>query len=181
MAPLTTSSTDDGIALVLPDRLYGRDAPYARLAEAWQEAADGERVLALVSGYSGVGKTALVQRLRAEVVAGGGLFVAGKHDQLRRGTPYLAIAEALTQLAHRLRDLPATEFTLRANALRAAMGGLDRVMLELAPALGPVLGDPPPVPVLSGVEARPRTATTKSGRRIRSPGRCRRRRRSASR
>ena len=73
--------------LVLPTRLYGRDSAYGRLASAWKKGAEGARVLALVSGYSGVGKIAVVQRLTTDVEASGGLSVAGKRDQVRRSTP----------------------------------------------------------------------------------------------
>ena len=115
-------------------------------------------MLALVSGYSGVGKTSIVARLQEEVESGGGLFISGKYDQICRCTPYLGISGALTQLAHRLERLSPEVFAARAEEIRSAVSELGRVILDLAPALAPVLGDPPEVPTLPGIEARNRCA-----------------------
>jgi predicted ATPase len=144
--------------LSLPALLYGRDGACGRLESAWNEARDGARSLALVSGYSGVGKTAIVGRLREKVLGGGAVFLGGKYDQARRNTPYVAIAEALTELAEHLTSLPSELFETRCAAIRDGMGGLARVIVDLAPALAPALGHPPPIPALPGIEARHRCA-----------------------
>lgn len=144
--------------LSLPALLYGRDAACVRLVSAWGEAQGGARALALVSGYSGVGKTAIVLQLREQVQSSGVAFISGKYDQVRRSTPYVAIAEALTELAGHLASLPAEIFEARCAALRESMGGLARVIVELAPALAPALGHPPSLPALPGIEARHRCA-----------------------
>jgi predicted ATPase len=144
--------------LSLPTLLYGRDAACVRLVSAWGEVQGGARALALVSGYSGVGKTAIVLQLREQVHGSGAVFVSGKYDQVRRSTPYVAIAEALTELAVHLASLPLEIFEARCAVLREAMGGLARVIVDLAPALAPALGHPPPLPVLPGIEARHRCA-----------------------
>jgi predicted ATPase len=144
--------------LSLPVLLYGRDGAYGRLVSAWGEAREGARALALVSGYSGVGKTAIVQRLREQVHGGGAAFLSGKYDQARRSTPYVAIGEALAELAEHLAGLPPELFETRCAAIREGMGGLARVIVDLAPALAPALGHPPPLPALPGIEARHRCA-----------------------
>ena len=143
--------------LVFANHLYGREAVAARLREAWG-AAQSTRILALVSGYSGSGKTALVEQLRVEAELRGECFISGKCDQERRGTPYLPIAEALTQFARHFSTLPLAIQAVRSAELRAAVGASGRVLLEFAPALSPILGDAPPVPTLQGVEARHRCA-----------------------
>ena len=140
--------------LPLPELLYGRDAAYGRLMSAWREVRDGARVLAVVSGYSGVGKTAIVRQLREPLCGDGAAFISGKYDQVRRSTPYVAIAEALTEYARGLERLPPH----RIEAIRAAMGGLARVIVDLVPALAEVLGNPAPVAALPGIEARHRCA-----------------------
>jgi len=158
MIGFTTQEEDPSPALVFPDRLYGREAAHGSLVQSWSDACRGERVLALVSGYAGIGKTSVVCRLRTDVQKAGGIFISGKHDESRRTTPYLGIAEALTNLSRQLMALPTAEFATRADELRVAVGGLGRVILDLAPALGPILGTPPPIPSLPGLEARQRCA-----------------------
>lgn len=144
--------------LALPVQLYGREAVCERLVSVWLEARKGVRALALVSGYSGVGKTAIVQQLRKQVVGEGAAFIGGKHDQVRRSTPYVAIAEALGEFARYLAALPPAHREARCVPIRQAMGGLARVIVDLAPALAPALGYPPPLPVLPGIEGRHRCA-----------------------
>ncbi|MFC5569051.1 ATP-binding protein [Lysobacter yangpyeongensis] len=154
---MITSRSSSQAQLSLPDALYGRDAAYERLMAAWHEARGGKRALALVCGYSGIGKTAIVRQLR-EQIGGEAVFVGGKYDQVQRSTPYMAIAEALTEFAQYLASLPSALFETRCATIREAMGGLARVIADLAPALARALGNPPPVPVLSGIEARHRCA-----------------------
>ena len=66
-------------------------------AERGNTAASAEMLL--VSGYSGIGKSALVQELYKLITAKRGYFVAGKFDQFQRNIPYSAIASALQKLA----------------------------------------------------------------------------------
>ena len=41
----------------------------------------------LVEGYSGIGKTALIQQLVRPIVRQKGYFISGKFDQVVRGVP----------------------------------------------------------------------------------------------
>jgi serine/threonine protein kinase len=54
--------------------------------------------LVLVSGYSGVGKSSVVNELHKVLFSSRGLFVAGKFDQYKRDIPYAPLAQALQSL-----------------------------------------------------------------------------------
>jgi transcriptional regulator with XRE-family HTH domain len=93
--------------------LVGRAAELGVLREAWSRAAGGRRVLALIGGQAGVGKTALTAELARLVHDGGGLVLYGRWDE--SAATYQAFREALTdyaracpqaQLRLDLRDLP---------------------------------------------------------------------------
>jgi predicted ATPase len=60
----------------------------------------------LVSGYAGIGKSALVQELYKPIAAKRGYFIAGKFDQFGRNIPYSAIADALKKLVRQLLGEP---------------------------------------------------------------------------
>jgi predicted ATPase len=60
----------------------------------------------LVSGYAGVGKSALVQELYKPITAKSGYFIAGKFDQFQRNLPYSAIVDALQKLVRQLLSEP---------------------------------------------------------------------------
>ncbi|MCL2581284.1 MAG: AAA family ATPase [Streptosporangiales bacterium] len=80
------------------ETFVGRQAELAALASAWTHAAGGHRVLALVGGEPGIGKTALVAELARQVHAGGGLVLYGRWDEYVPA-PYGAFREALTDYA----------------------------------------------------------------------------------
>ena len=48
----------------------------------------------LVSGYSGIGKSAVVNELHKPLVPPRGLFASGKFDQYKRDIPYATLAQA---------------------------------------------------------------------------------------
>src|SRR5262249_40826488 len=69
----------------VPSKLYGRQSETAELLAAFERvAASGALELLLVSGYSGIGKSSLVQQLHKSIVAKRGHFVSGKFEQYKR-------------------------------------------------------------------------------------------------
>jgi predicted ATPase len=58
----------------------------------------GRPELVLVSGYSGIGKSAVVNELHKPLVPPRGLFASGKFDQYKRDIPYATLAHAFQGL-----------------------------------------------------------------------------------
>ena len=54
--------------------------------------------LVLVSGYSGIGKSSVVNELQKLLVPPRGLFASGKFDQYKRDIPYATLAQAFQSL-----------------------------------------------------------------------------------
>ena len=75
-------------------KLYGRKHQMAGLWNGFERVGDGEKSLALVSGYSGVGKSALVRELHKPITEARGYFISGKFEQYRRDIPYSALIAA---------------------------------------------------------------------------------------
>ncbi|MFO0756796.1 MAG: AAA family ATPase [Byssovorax sp.] len=140
----------------IPQKLYGREAEAAELVAAYERASRGRAELVLVGGYSGIGKTALVNELHRPVVARRGQFVGGKFEQLRREVPYASLVQAFTALTRHL--LTETDEVLDAAraAITEAVGKSGRVLTDLIPELGAVIGPQPEVPALPPVEAQNR-------------------------
>jgi PAS domain S-box-containing protein len=141
-----------------PNRLYGREGAVASLLEAYDRICRGQGEIVLVPGSSGVGKTSLVLEIRGPVRERNGFFLQGKFNQYQGNTPYFAIRQALTELAH---ELQSEDESLRLQwraELRHAVGELGRLLVDLAPELDSLLGPQPPVAEISPVEARHRFA-----------------------
>ncbi|WP_437682715.1 AAA family ATPase [Sorangium sp. So ce131] len=156
VAPFPLGQHDRGGELHIPQKLYGREEESARLAAAWERASRGAAELVLIAGYSGVGKSALVNELSGPVVRSGGYFIAGKFDQLSRSTPYAAVAHAFRELVRRLLVEPADVLARSRQRLLRALGPSGQVLIDLIPELELVIGPQPPVPALAPVESQNR-------------------------
>ena len=74
--------------LLIPEKLYGREAEIDTLLAAFDRVVtQGTTELVLVSGYSGIGKSSLVNELHKALVPPRGLFASGKFDQYKRDIP----------------------------------------------------------------------------------------------
>ncbi len=130
---------DHRIQLAQPSRLFGRETELARLASAWHATEPHGRV-AMVSGYSGAGKSALVRALHPALSAQGGIFATGKYDQFHRLTPFSGLMAALSELAtYWLAEAPEPLAQLRAQ-LADALGSNLGFLVRMSPAWATLLG-----------------------------------------
>jgi PAS domain S-box-containing protein len=110
----------------------------------------------LVSGYSGIGKSAVVNELHRVLVPPRGLFAAGKFDQYKRDIPYATLAHAFQGLVRSLLGKRDTELAGWRDAFLDALGPNARLIVDLVPELKLIIGEPPPVPVLPPQDAQRR-------------------------
>src|SRR5579864_4954497 len=95
--PLGEHDTPD--RLLIPEKLYGRESEIDALLAAFDRVVAGGRLeLVLVSGYSGIGKSSVVNELHKPLVSSRGLFASGKFDQYKRDIPYATLAQAFQTL-----------------------------------------------------------------------------------
>jgi len=140
----------------IPQKLYGRRTEAAALLDAFGRASEGARELLLVAGYSGIGKSALVQEVYRPITEHRGWYCAGKFDQFRRDIPYAALTEALRDLTRQLLTEPGERIAQMKALLLAALGDNGRVILDVVPELEAVIGPQPVVPEVGSTEARHR-------------------------
>jgi serine/threonine protein kinase len=85
--------------LLIPEKLYGRESEVNTLLAAFERVVQsGAPELVLVSGYSGVGKSSVVNELHKVLVPPRGIFTSGKFDQYKRDIPYSTLVQALQRL-----------------------------------------------------------------------------------
>jgi serine/threonine protein kinase len=101
--PFPLGSDDLPDRLLIPEKLYGREREVDALVAAFDRVvAQGTAELVLVSGYSGVGKSSVVNELHKVLVPPRGLFAAGKFDQYKRDVPYATMAQAFQMLVRQI-------------------------------------------------------------------------------
>jgi PAS domain S-box-containing protein len=153
--PLGTNDSSD--RLLIPEKLHGREREIDALIAAFDRVvAQGTTELVLVSGYSGVGKSSVVNELHKVLVPPRGLFAAGKFDQYRRDVPYATLAQAFRMLVRQILVKNETEIANWRYTLLEALGPNGQLMVNLVPELEFVIGKQPPVADLPPQEARGR-------------------------
>ena len=110
----------------------------------------------LVSGYSGIGKSSVVNELHKALVPPRGLFASGKFDQYKRDIPYATLAQAFQSLVRSLLSQSEAELGRWRDALREALGPNGQLIVNLVPELELVIGKQPPVPDLPPQDAQNR-------------------------
>ncbi len=154
--PVQFETTADTVSarFSLSHRLYGRDEEAQRLADVFSQVAAGQRRLVLVAGYSGIGKTTLVNETHLPLTQRRGSFVRGKFDQFQRATPYTAVRQAFGDLIAQLAAEPDHEE--HATRVRESLGDQLGVVAEVLPELRLLVGEVPPPPPLAAGDAQER-------------------------
>jgi PAS domain S-box-containing protein len=133
--------------LIIPERLYGREREIDALMAAFERVtADGIPELVLVSGYSGIGKSSVVQELHKALVPPRGLFAAGKFDRCKRDVPYSTLAQAFRNLLCAILGQSEAELGRWRDAIQQAVGLNGQLIVDLLPELELVIGKQQPVP-----------------------------------
>ena len=144
--------------LLIPEKLYGREREVKTLLAAFDRiVAGGRPELVLVSGNSGVGKSAVVNELHKSLVPSRGLFASGKFDQYKRDIPYATLAQAFQGLIHPLLSQPEAELSKWRDALVRALNPNGSLLVDLVPELKLVIGEQPIVAPLPPQEAKTRS------------------------
>jgi serine/threonine protein kinase len=153
--PLGEHDTPD--RLLIPEKLYGRAREVETLVASFDRIVkSGAPELVLVSGYSGIGKSSVVNELHKVLVPPRGLFASGKFDQYKRDIPYSTLVQALQSLVRPLLGKSDTELSGWRDALLEALGPNGRLMVDLVPELKLIMGEQPPVPELPPQDAQRR-------------------------
>jgi serine/threonine protein kinase len=143
--------------LLIPEKLYGRVSEIDTLLAAFDRVVAGGRPeLVLVSGYSGIGKSAVINELHKPLVPPRGLFASGKFDQYKRDIPYATLAQAFQSLIRPLLSKPEAELRRWREALIEALDPNGLLIVDLVPELKHIIGEQPPVPELPPQDAQGR-------------------------
>ena len=145
--PFALGEHDRPDRLMIPEKLYGREREVESLLAAFDRVVQsGAPELVLISGYSGIGKSSVVNELHKALVPLRGIFASGKFDQLKRDIPYSTLAQAFESLVRSLLSKSDAELACWRRALLEALGPNGRLMTDIIPALKFIIGDQPPIP-----------------------------------
>ena len=155
--PFPLGARDVSDRLRISARLYGREQETAALLAALERVvATGAPELVTVAGYSGIGKSSLVQEMHKPLARERGFFLSGKFDQLSRDIPYATIGRAFRDLTQYLLTEGEAELDVWRPRLAAALGANGQLVLDVIPQLELIVGPAAPVAPLPLQEAQAR-------------------------
>jgi PAS domain S-box-containing protein len=153
--PLGQQDTPD--RLLIPEKLYGRTLEVERLLTSFDRVVkSGTPELLLISGFSGVGKSSVVNELHRVLVLPRGLFASGKFDQHQGEIPYATLAQAFHGLIQPLLGKGELELGKWRTEFLQALGPEGALILNLVPELKFIIGEQPAVPDLPPADAKVR-------------------------
>ncbi|HEX9997062.1 MAG TPA: AAA family ATPase [Abditibacterium sp.] len=144
---------DGSSELCISRRIYGRENEIAVLLEAFNRAANGAREMVTIAGYSGIGKTSVVQEIHKSIAQQRGFFVSGKFDQFRRDVPYATLIQAFRELIRQVLTESEARLAHFKARLLEAFGPNGQLLIEVIPEIELIVGPQPAVPVLGPQEA----------------------------
>ena len=158
---------------IIPEKLYGREAEVATLLAAFERVAHSSEIssnsseleqktqkfrseIMLVAGFSGIGKTAVVNEVHKPIVRQRGYFIKGKFDQFKRNIPFSAWVQAFQNLMRQLLTESTTVVQQWKTLILETLGENSQVIIDVIPELELLIGKQPPVPELEGGAAQNR-------------------------
>ena len=162
--------------LLIPQKLYGRENQVNQLLAAFERVGaglannllekpttlepklppSGTSELMLVSGYSGIGKSAVVNEVSKPITRSKGYFISGKFDQLKRNIPYASLIQAFNSLLQQLLTESAVSLEIWRTKILTALGTDGQVIADVIPKVELIIGKQPEVPEVSPTEAQNR-------------------------
>jgi PAS domain S-box-containing protein len=136
---------------IIPEKLYGRETEVKALLDAFDRVSSHERTeLMLVAGFSGIGKTAVINEIQKPITREHGYFIKGKFDQFNSNTPLSAFVQVFQDLLRQILSESDAKVANWCNRILEAIGDNGQILVELIPELEQIIGKQTVVEELSG-------------------------------
>src|SRR4028118_2200574 len=141
---------------LIPEKLYGRETEVDNLLAAFERVSTGGAEMMLVAGFSGIGKTSVVNEVHKPIARQRGYFIKGKYDQFGRNIPFSAFVQAFRELMGQLLSESDAQLQTWKTRILTAVGESGQVLIEVIPELERIIGPQNPALELSGTAAQNR-------------------------
>ncbi|MBD2386442.1 AAA family ATPase [Cylindrospermum sp. FACHB-282] len=140
----------------IPQKLYGREREITQLLTTFDRVCQGTTEMILVSGYSGIGKSALVNEIYKPVTRQRGYFITGKFDQLKRDIPYAGITQAFQDLILQLLSESEAKLQTWKEQILESLEPNAQIIIDVIPQLEQIIGKQPSIEQLGATESQNR-------------------------
>ncbi|MDZ7956850.1 MAG: AAA family ATPase [Aulosira sp. DedQUE10] len=140
----------------IPEKLYGRQQEIETLLTTFERVTSGKTEMILVSGFSGIGKTAVVNEVHKPIARQRSYFIKGKFDQFQRDIPLSGLVQALRNLIEQILSETDAQIEDWKAKIISALGTQCQVITDVIPELETIIGQQPSVAELTGIAAQNR-------------------------
>ncbi len=155
-AGFTIALGDYSGKLSFPKKLFGRENELKTLNELYDDCAQGQKRILLVSGNSGSGKSSLLEEFKSYVIEKKGIFLKGKFDTISSDTPYTTLVQTFNEL---VQIILAGDNVFKAKwtkKITQAIGNSGKILTQFMPGIEKLIGKQAEAPELKGLEAQNR-------------------------
>jgi len=147
---------DHSDRLQIPEKLYGREKELEIIQSSFSKICKGKKEVIMVKGYSGAGKSMLINEIRNTIARKKGYFISGKFDQYQHDIPYSALAQAFRQLVQQLLTANKEQILHWQKELLHVLGTNGKILITVIPEIEKIIGPQPDVIELPAEEAKNR-------------------------
>lgn len=140
----------------IPQKLYGREKEVETLLNSFERVNQYSKEIILIGGYSGIGKSAIVQEIYKPIVERKGIFIRGKFDQYKRNIPYASLVQAFQDLVKQILTESEEELSIYKSKILSALGQNAQVIVDVIPEVELIIGKQPGIRTLSSEESKNR-------------------------
>lgn len=137
-------------------KMVGRDREAETILDGYSEVSKGHFRALFISGFSGIGKTRLIQELQKPIVRSKGYFTSGKFDVYQKNIPYSSLIQAFRNLTRTFLTESDERVEVWKQKIIEAVGFNGKVITDVIPELQVLIGIQPEVRPLPPVESRNR-------------------------
>jgi PAS domain S-box-containing protein len=130
-----------------------REAEPLEMRDQAEPRNEGKSEIMLVAGFSGIGKTVVVNEVHKPIVRQRGYFIKGKYDQFQRNIPFSAFVQAFRDLIEQLLSESDADLEKWQTKIMNTVGENGQVIVEVIPELERIIGKQQPVSELLGSAA----------------------------
>ncbi|MDB9375134.1 ATP-binding sensor histidine kinase [Nodularia sphaerocarpa] len=138
---------------LIPEKLYGRHAEVKKLLAAFERVSSGTTEMILVTGFSGIGKTSVINEIHKPILRQRSYFITGKYDQFKRDIPLSGFIQAFRDLIAQILSETDAQIQEWKTKILAVLGTQGQVIINLIPELELIIGKQPEVTEVSGAAA----------------------------
>ena len=102
----------------------------------------------MVKGYSGIGKSALINEIRIPIVEKRGYFISGKFDRFKYNIPYSALTQAFQDMMRQILMESQSQIEKWKTKILEAIGPNGQIIIDVIPEVERIIGKQPAVPEL---------------------------------